>query len=139
MGVAYTSFPRLSEAAVPPRITSSHGRTREKRTLDAEVEVALCRRWHERHDVLAACQLIEAYAGLVVETVKAYRDLGFAAEELIGEGFVGLMRAVCRFDPDSPVRLSAYATWWVRAAIHECILRKRPLTSIDPSAPLVSC
>jgi RNA polymerase sigma-32 factor len=51
----------------------------------------------------------------------AYRGRGLPIEDLIGEGHVGLMRAVCRFDPDCGTRFATYAVWWVRAAIRQYI------------------
>lgn len=90
--------------------------------LGAELEQALCIRWRDNHDISAAHQLAGSHLRLVVRIVKGYRGYGLPSEELIGEGHVGLMRAICRFDPDRGVRFATYAIWWVRAAIQEYIL-----------------
>jgi len=90
--------------------------------LNAETERLLCRRWIDHHDILAAHQLASSHLHLVVEIVLDYRDYGLPFEELIGEGHVALMRAVCRFDPDHGTRFATYATWWVRAAIKAYLL-----------------
>jgi len=63
-----------------------------------------------------------------------YRAYSVASEELIGEGCVGLMRAVCRFDPDHGVRFGTYAIWWVRATILQYILRDRSLARKSTTA-----
>jgi RNA polymerase sigma-32 factor len=63
-----------------------------------------------------------------------YRGYGLPSEELIGEGHVGIMRAVCRFDPDRGVRFATYAIWWVRAAIQEYILRNWSLVKMGTTA-----
>jgi RNA polymerase sigma-32 factor len=98
--------------------------------LSAEVEQALCRRWRDRHDISAAHQLAESHLRLVVRIAMGYRGYGLPWEELIGEGHVGLMRAVCRFDPDRGVRFSTYAIWWVRASIQDYILHNRSLVKM---------
>jgi RNA polymerase sigma-32 factor len=87
------------------------------------MELVLCRRWRDCHDISAARKLTGGYRRLVVMIAMGYRAHGVASEELIGEGCVGLMRAVCRFDPDRGVRFGTYAMWWVRATILEYILR----------------
>jgi len=63
-----------------------------------------------------------------------HRGYGLPLEALIGEGNVGLMRAVCRFDPDRGVRFSTYALWSVRAAIQEYILRNWSLVKMGTTA-----
>jgi len=102
--------------------------------LSAEVEQALCCRWLDRHDISAAHQLAGSHSRLVVKTAMGHRGYGLPLEELIGEGHVGLMRAVCRFDPDRGVRFSTYALWWVRAAIQEYILRNWSLVKTSTTA-----
>jgi len=98
--------------------------------LSAEAEQTLCCRWRDHHDISAAQRLAGSHLRLVVETAMDHRGYGLPLEELIGEGHMGLMRAVCRFDPDRGVRFSAYALWWVRAAIQGHILRNWSLVKM---------
>jgi len=102
--------------------------------LSAEVEQDLCNRWREHHDISAAHQLVGSHLRLVVKIALGYRGYGLPSEELIGEGHVGLMRAVCRFDPDRGVRFATYAIWWVRAAIQEYVLRNWSLVKMGTTA-----
>jgi len=99
-----------------------------------EAEQALWRRWRDHHDISAVQQLACSHWRLVAETALGYRGFGLDPEELIGEGYVGLMRAVCRFDPDRDIRFAVYALWWVRAAIHEHILRNWSLVTKELGA-----
>jgi len=102
--------------------------------LSSEVEQELCRRWRDHHDSSAAQQLVSSHLRLVVKIAMGYRGYGLPSEELIGEGHVGLMRAVCRFDVDRGVRFATYAIWWVRAAIQEFILRNWSLVKMGTTA-----
>jgi RNA polymerase sigma-32 factor len=102
--------------------------------LSVDVEQALCRRWRDHHDSSAAQQLVSSHLRLVVKIALGYRGYGLPSEELVGEGQVGLMRAVCRFDPDRGVRFATYAIWWVRAAVQEYILRNWSLVKMGTTA-----
>ena len=99
--------------------------------LSATQEDALCRRWHEHHDVTAAEQLVGSHLHLVAGIAVAHRGRGVLTQELIGEGYVGLMRAACRYDPACGTRFATYATWWVQAAIQQSILRASPPMQAD--------
>jgi RNA polymerase sigma-32 factor len=79
----------------------------------------LCRRWHDRHDITAADRLARGHRQLVVGIAATYTPAGPPSAELVAEGQLGLMRAVCRFDPDSPEGFAAYAARHVRAAIDD--------------------
>jgi RNA polymerase sigma-32 factor len=94
----------------------------------------LCRRWRDRQDISAARGLPGSYRRLVVMIAMGYRGHGVASEELIAEGCVGLMRAVCRFDPDRGVCFGTYTMWWVRATILETILWDRSLAKKGTTA-----
>ena len=105
----------------------------EKRKLPlfgAEVERTLCERWREHHDISAAHQLVEKYLYLAGKIAEGYSDCGIPLEELIGEGYVGLMRAVCRFNPRHGARFTTYATWHMRASIHEYMVRTMGMNEI---------
>jgi RNA polymerase sigma-32 factor len=94
----------------------------------------LCKRWCDHYDSSAAHQLLSSHLRLVVKIAAGHRGYGLPAEELIGEGHVGMMRVVCRFDPDHGVRFAAYAIWWVPAAIQEYILHNGSLVKMGTTA-----
>lgn len=91
--------------------------------LEREVEFDLARRWRENDDEAALHQLIRAYTRLVVSTAARYRNYGLPMGDLVQEGNIGLMQAAAKFDPGREVRFSTYATWWIRSAIQDYILR----------------
>lgn len=90
--------------------------------LTAKTEHSLWRRWIDHHDITAAHQLVGSQLHLVAEIATGYHGCGLPIEDLIGEGHVALMRAICRFDPDCGTRFATHAVWWVRAAIQQYIL-----------------
>ncbi len=90
--------------------------------LSREEETALARRWHDHQDREAAQQLVVANLYGVAAIAREYRHFGLQEADLIQEGTLGLMHAVKRFDPDRGFRLMTYASWWIRAAIHDFIL-----------------
>ncbi len=91
--------------------------------LTQEEEVSLARRLRESADVAAAGQLVLSHLRLVVSISRQYLGYGLPHGDLIQEGNVGLMKAVKRFDPDQGVRLVSYAMHWIKAEIHEYILK----------------
>jgi RNA polymerase sigma-32 factor len=86
-------------------------------------EVSLARRLREHGDIQAAGQLVLSHLRLVVSISRQYLGYGLPQGDLIQEGNVGLMKAVKRFDPDQGVRLVSYAMHWIKAEIHEYILK----------------
>jgi RNA polymerase sigma-32 factor len=90
--------------------------------LNREEETALARRWHDHQDREAAQQLVVGNLYGVAAIAREYRHFGLQEADLIQEGTLGLMHAVKRFDPDRGFRLMTYASWWIRAAIHDFIL-----------------
>ncbi len=91
--------------------------------LTKEEEQSLARRLREREDLGAARELVMAHLRFVVHIAKGYTGYGLPIADLIQEGNVGLMKAVKRFDPDYDVRLVSFAVHWIRAEIHEFVLR----------------
>ncbi len=91
--------------------------------LTFEEEKALAKRWQQNQDLMAAQQLVLAHLRFVVHIARGYNGYGLAQSDLIQEGNVGLMKAVKRFDPNVGVRLVSFAVHWIRAEIHEFILR----------------
>ncbi len=91
--------------------------------LSAEEEKDLAVRLHEKGDLDAAGKLIMSHLRFVVHIARGYKGYGLPMADLIQEGNIGLMKAVKRFDPSVGVRMVSYAVHWIRAEIHEFILR----------------
>lgn len=91
--------------------------------MDRDEEYTLAKLWHDQQDRAAAEKLVRANLYAVAAIAREYRHFGLQEADLIQEGTLGLMHAVKRFDPERGFRLMTYATWWVRASIHEFILR----------------
>ena len=91
--------------------------------LSKEDEQALANRYRENDDLDAARELVMAHLRFVVHIAKGYTGYGLPLGDLIQEGNVGLMKAVKRFDPGYDVRLVSFAVHWIRAEIHEFVLR----------------
>ena len=99
-------------------------------SLSAAEEYALAERLHARNDLDAARVLILSHLRFVVHIARSYSGYGLALGDLIQEGNIGLMKAVKRFDPSVGVRLVSYAVHWIRAEIHEFILRNWRIVKI---------
>ena len=91
--------------------------------LDKSDEQALATRFREQGDLDAARDLVMAHLRFVVHIAKGYTGYGLPLNDLIQEGNVGLMKAVKRFDPSYDVRLVSFAVHWIRAEIHEFVLK----------------
>ncbi len=91
--------------------------------LTAEEELALAERFRLYNDLRAARQLVLSHLRFVVRIARGYNGYGLPQADLIQEGNIGLMKAVKRFDPRIGVRLVSFAVHWIRAEIHEFILR----------------
>jgi RNA polymerase sigma-32 factor len=102
--------------------------------LEPHEEYALAKSWCDRGERQAAHRLVTSHLRLVVKVAARYRGYGLPVSELISEGNVGLMHAVNRFQPDRGSRFSAYATWWIRAAIQDYVLRSWSLVKIGTTA-----
>ncbi len=91
--------------------------------LEREDEFELARRWRGGEDEAALHKLVRSYTRLVISTASKFRNYGLPMGDLVQEGNVGLLQAAAKFDPDREVRFSTYATWWIRSAIQDYILR----------------
>jgi RNA polymerase sigma-32 factor len=98
--------------------------------LTREEERELAERFRSRNDLGAARQLVLAHLRFVVHIARGYSGYGLPVGDLIQEGNVGLMKAVKRFDPSLNVRLVSFAVHWIRAEIHEYVLRNWRLVKI---------
>jgi RNA polymerase sigma-32 factor len=98
--------------------------------LTAEEEVSLARAFREREDLDAARQLVLSHLRLVVSVARNYLGYGLPHADLIQEGNIGLMKAVKRLDPERGVRLVSFALHWIKAEIHEFILRNWRLVKV---------
>lgn len=102
--------------------------------LSLERERELAFNWRDRGDEAALHELVESHIRLVIAVAVRFRNYGLAMGDLIQEGNVGLLQAAERFDPDRKVRFSTYATWWIRAAIQEFVLRNWSIVRSGSSA-----
>ena len=103
---------------------------REIPVLSREEEQTLARRFRERGDLDAARTLILSQLRFVVHIARGYSGYGLPLGDLIQEGNLGLMKAVKRFDPDVGVRLVSFAVHWIRAEIHEYVLKNWRLVKV---------
>ncbi|SIQ98603.1 RNA polymerase, sigma 32 subunit, RpoH [Janthinobacterium sp. TND4EL3] len=93
-------------------------------------EMSLAKRLREKNDLAAAQELVLSHLRLVVSIARGYLGYGLPHADLIQEGNIGLMKAVKRFDPDQGVRLVSYAMHWVKAEMHEYILKNWRLVKV---------
>jgi RNA polymerase sigma-32 factor len=98
--------------------------------LTHEEELELATRFHRDNDLDAARQLIVSHLRLVVSVARGYAGYGLPQADLIQEGNIGLMKAVKRYDSERGVRLVSFALHWIRAEIHEYVLRNWRLVKI---------
>ncbi|GGC08817.1 RNA polymerase sigma factor RpoH [Marinobacterium zhoushanense] len=98
--------------------------------LTAEEERELAERLHYQNDLEAARQLVMSHLRFVVHIARSYSGYGLPLGDLIQEGNVGLMKAVKRFDPTMGVRLVSFAVHWIKAEMHEFILRNWRIVKI---------
>ncbi|MCL7715458.1 RNA polymerase sigma factor RpoH [Stenotrophomonas mori] len=91
--------------------------------LSVDEEQVLARRFRDEQDLDAARELVHSHLRFVVHVARGYNGYGLQLGDLIQEGNIGLMKAVKRFDPDMGVRLVSFAVHWIRAEMHEFILK----------------
>src|SRR6059036_182022 len=98
--------------------------------LSFEEERDLARKFRSENDVEAARQLVLSHLRLVVAIARGYMGYGLPQGDLVQEGNIGLMKAVKRFDPERGVRLASFAIHWIKAEMHEYILRNWRLVKV---------
>ncbi len=98
--------------------------------LSRESERELARRWAQERDGAALDGLVASYSRLVIKIAAKFRGYGLPIDDLIQQGHMGLLEALMRFDPERNVRLSTYASWWIRASIQDYILRNWSIVRI---------
>ncbi len=99
--------------------------------LSAEEEYELAKRVREKNDIEAAKKLVLSNLRFVVKIANEYKKLGFPLKDLIQEGNLGLLKAVKKFNPEKGCKkFISYAVWWIRAQIHEYILRTWSLVKL---------
>ncbi|WP_332065777.1 RNA polymerase factor sigma-32 [Bartonella sp. CB189] len=91
--------------------------------LERQKEYDLALRWKDKRDDDAMHQIAAAHMRLVIAIANRFKRFKMPLGDLVQEGYVGLLEAAARFEPDREVRFSTYATWWVRASIQDYILR----------------
>jgi RNA polymerase sigma-32 factor len=98
--------------------------------LTHDEEISLAKRLQEHNDLGAAQELVLSHLRLVVSIARGYLGYGLPHADLIQEGNIGLMKAVKRFDPNQGVRLVSYAMHWIKAEMHEYILKNWRLVKV---------
>ena len=98
--------------------------------LSQEEEYALATRFKAENDLDAARELVLSHLRVVVSVARGYAGYGLPQADLIQEGNIGLMKAVKRYDPERGVRLVSFALHWIRAEIHEFVVRNWRLVKI---------
>ncbi len=91
--------------------------------LERQEELALATAWKDHGDEVALHKLTTAYMRLVVAIAAKFRHYGLPFADLVSEGNIGLMQAAARFEPERDVRFSTYASWWIRSATQDYVLR----------------
>jgi RNA polymerase sigma-32 factor len=125
--------PRYSELALTGPLGSLDAyldRVSKVPVLSREDEQELARRFRDQGDVDSARDLVLSHLRFVVHIARGYAGYGLPMGDIIQEGNLGLMKAVKRFDPDIGVRLVSFAVHWIRAEIHEYVLRNWRLVKV---------
>jgi RNA polymerase sigma-32 factor len=103
--------------------------------LDAEEEKRLAVRLRDFNDLDAARKLVMSHLRFVLHIARSYSGYGLPQADLVQEGNIGLMKAVKRFDPEQGVRLISFAVHWIKAEIHEFILRNWKIVKVATTKP----
>jgi len=102
--------------------------------LERGREQQLARRWQERRDKSATDELVTSHLRLAAKVARGYKGYGLPIADLIAEANLGLLIAASRFEPGRGARSSSYAMWWIKATVHEYILRSWSLVKIGTTA-----
>ncbi|WP_025898478.1 RNA polymerase factor sigma-32 [Sneathiella glossodoripedis] len=102
--------------------------------LTREREFEIARRWREEGDEEALHELVTAYVRLVVSMASKFGNYGLPLGDLVQEGNIGLMQAAFRFEPEREIRFSTYASWWIKSAMQDYILRNWSIVRSGTSA-----
>ena len=130
----------MRTATIPSLDHGDHGLSKYLREirkfplLEGQEEYVLACRYRDSKDADAAHRLVSSHLRLVAKIALGYRRYNLPLDELIGEGNIGLMKALGRFDPDRGFRLATYALWWIKAAIQEHILHSWSLVKMGTTA-----
>jgi RNA polymerase sigma-32 factor len=130
----------MARAATASILTAESGLTlyfeqiRRFPILERQEEYVLAKRWREHGDRDAAHKLVTSHLRLVTKIARDHRGYDLPISEVISEGNIGLLQAVERFEPEKGFRLATYATWWIKAAIQDYILRSWSLVKMGTTA-----
>ncbi|MBL4741003.1 MAG: RNA polymerase factor sigma-32 [Sneathiella sp.] len=102
--------------------------------LTREREFSLARSWRNDDDEKALHELVSAYVRLVVSMASKFNNYGLPLGDLVQEGNIGLMQAAFRFEPEREIRFSTYASWWIKSAMQDYILRNWSIVRSGTSA-----
>ena len=125
--VSLDHFPMLAASGSIEAFISAANRVP---MLSEAEEQSLARRFRDQEDLDAARQLVTSHLRLVISIARGYLGYGLPHADLIQEGNIGLMKAVKRYDPDRGVRLVSFAMHWIKAEIHEYVLRNWRLVKV---------
>jgi len=121
-------------SASPPFLSAYSATIKRFDLLEVGQEQQLARRWQETRDRSAADALVTSHLRLAAKLARGYKGYGLPLVDLIAEANLGLVIAASRFEPGRGARFSSYAVWWIKAAIHEYILRSWSLVKIGTTA-----
>jgi RNA polymerase sigma-32 factor len=107
---------------------------RRYKLLERSQEQQLARRWREQRDRRATDALVTSHLRLAAKVARGYRGYGLPLADIVAEANLGLVIAAARFEPDHGSRFSTYALWWIKATIHDHILRSWSLVKIGTTA-----
>ncbi|MHB0771198.1 RNA polymerase sigma factor RpoH [Bradyrhizobium sp. 5.13L] len=121
-------------AVSAPFLSAYSAAIRRYDLLESGQEQQLARRWQETRDRSASDALVTSHLRLAAKLARGYKGYGLPLVDLIAEANLGLVIAASRFEPGRGARFSSYAVWWIKAAIHEYILRSWSLVKIGTTA-----
>ncbi|MBR0816764.1 RNA polymerase sigma factor RpoH [Bradyrhizobium liaoningense] len=117
-----------------PFLSAYSAAIRRYELLEPGHEQQLARRWQETRDRSAANALVTSHLRLAAKVARGYKGYGLPLADVIAEANLGLVIAASRFEPGRGARFSTYAVWWIKASVHEYILRSWSLVRIGTTA-----